>query len=205
MKIEQIKTDQVYPYENNPRNNDKAVEAVAQSIEKFGFRQPIVIDKNNVIITGHTRLKAAEKLGLEKVPCIRATDLTDEQIRAYRIADNKVSELSEWDADLLEVELGELEGIDMGWLGFEMDFGMDEEDPFKKPNEEDEKSETNAFEERHRVAKGISIVYEIGFESEEQQARWYAFLRRIKEVYPEHETIASRLMEVIAEWEERYA
>ena len=88
-------------YEKNPRKNDNAVEYVANSIKEFGFQQPIVIDKDGVIVAGHTRYKASKKLGLEKVPCIIADDLTDEQIKAYRLADNKVSEKSEWDFDLL--------------------------------------------------------------------------------------------------------
>lgn len=96
MKIEQWKIDRVKPYENNPRINDDAVDAVAASIREFGFRQPIVVDTEGVMIVGHTRYKAAQKLGLEKVPVHVAKDLTPEQIRAYRIADNKTAELAEW-------------------------------------------------------------------------------------------------------------
>ena len=84
------------PYEKNPRKNDDAVKYVAESIQQFGFKVPIVIDTNGVIIAGHTRYKASKKLGLKEVPCIIADDLTEEQIKAYRLADNKVSELSEW-------------------------------------------------------------------------------------------------------------
>ena len=117
MKIVNLKTDQLIPYINNPRNNDDAVDKVASSIKEFGFKVPIVINKDNVVVTGHTRLKAAKKLGIEEVPCIIADDLTDAQIKAFRIADNKVSEYAEWDEDLLKLELEQLE---------EMDFDLDE-------------------------------------------------------------------------------
>src|SRR5918995_7348977 len=105
MKIEQWKLSDVKPYENNPRINDDAVDAVAASIREFGFRQPIVVDAEGVIICGHTRFKAAQKLGLEKVPVHVAKDLTPEQIKAYRIADNQTASLAEWDQELLPLEL----------------------------------------------------------------------------------------------------
>ncbi len=92
MKIEYKKIDDLKPYENNPRFNDDAVEYVANSIKEFGFKVPIVIDKDNVIVAGHTRYKASMELGLEEVPCIVADDLTDEQVKAFRLADNKVGE-----------------------------------------------------------------------------------------------------------------
>lgn len=106
------------PYENNPRNNEKAVEAVAASISNFGFKVPIVIDKNNVIVAGHTRAKAAKKLGIEKVPVIIADDLTEEQVRAFRLADNKTGELAEWDLEKLSEELAGISEINMESLGF---------------------------------------------------------------------------------------
>jgi len=123
MKIELRKLSDVKPYENNPRVNDDAVDAVAASIREFGFRQPIVVDVEGVIICGHTRYKAALKLGLEKVPVHVAKDLTAEQIKAYRIADNKTAELSDWNYDLLPIELGELQSMnyDLGLLGFDQD------------------------------------------------------------------------------------
>ncbi|HAC93025.1 MAG TPA: chromosome partitioning protein ParB [Planctomycetaceae bacterium] len=112
--------DRVRPYENNPRNNDKAVDAVAASIKEFGFSQPIVVDSDSVIIVGHTRLKAAQKLGLERVPVVVASHLTQEQVRAYRIADNKTAEIAEWNYDLLPIELSALQeaNYDLGLLGF---------------------------------------------------------------------------------------
>lgn len=108
-------------YENNPRDNDAAVAAVAESIKQFGFKVPIIIDKDTVIICGHTRKKAAELLGLSSVPCVIADDLTPEQIKAFRIADNKTAELAEWDFDALEKELAELTAfdVDMSVFGFD--------------------------------------------------------------------------------------
>jgi DNA modification methylase len=123
LKVVQRPIDEIKPYEKNPRQNDSAVDAVAASIRQFGFRQPIVVDADGVIICGHTRFKAARKLGLAKVPVHVATDLTPEQIRAYRIADNKTGELATWDMELLPIELAELRGldIDLGLLGFDDD------------------------------------------------------------------------------------
>ena len=119
MKIEELKVSDLIPYENNPRKNEGAVDAVAESIREFGFRVPIVVDKENVIVSGHTRLKAAEKLGLETVPVIRADDLTDEQVRAFRLADNKTGELAGWDFEALDAEMAELSEMDMSKFGFE--------------------------------------------------------------------------------------
>ena len=107
MKVEMRKTDDVKPYESNPRVNDKAVDAVAASIREFGWRVPIVVDEAGVIIAGHTRLLAARKLGLKEVPVHVAVGLTPEKAKAYRLADNKLHELSEWDYDLLPIELSE--------------------------------------------------------------------------------------------------
>lgn len=118
MKIVNINVSDLIPYEKNPRKNDKAVKYVMKSIGVFGFKVPLVIDKNKVVICGHTRLKAAKKLGLDKVPCIIADDLTDEQIKAFRLADNKVSEQAEWDFDLLDGEINDILELDMGDFGF---------------------------------------------------------------------------------------
>ncbi|MBX3433282.1 MAG: ParB N-terminal domain-containing protein [Pirellulales bacterium] len=123
MKIEQRPLTAIRPYDQNPRNNDDAVAAVAESIREFGFRQPIVVDAEGVIVCGHTRYKAAQLLGLEKVPVHVARDLTPAQLKAYRIADNKSSELATWNYDLLPIELGDLQssGYDLGLLGFNQD------------------------------------------------------------------------------------
>jgi ParB-like chromosome segregation protein Spo0J len=120
MQIEQWEIDRIKPYDKNPRRNDKAVEAVAKSIKEFGFRQPIVVDAGGVIVVGHTRYKAALKLGLATVPVHVAADLSPQQARAYRIADNRTNETADWDIDLLPIELGELQGdgADLKLLGF---------------------------------------------------------------------------------------
>lgn len=118
MEIIEKKLSEITPYENNPRRNDDAVEYVANSIREFGWKVPIVIDRDGVIIAGHTRYKAAQKLGYDTVPCIMADDLTPEQVKAYRLADNKVSEFAEWDFDLLAAELDEID-LDMSEFGFE--------------------------------------------------------------------------------------
>src|SRR5690554_5462092 len=118
IKIEYKKISDLIEYDNNPRNNDEAVDAVASSIKEFGFKVPIVLTKDNVIIAGHTRLKASIKLGLKEVPCIVAEDLSDDQIKAFRLADNKTLELATWDFTKLEEELSKID-IDMSRFGFE--------------------------------------------------------------------------------------
>jgi len=122
MKIVDIKVDDLVPYENNPRYNDNAVDAVAKSIEEFGFKVPCVIDADYNVITGHTRIKACKQLGMEEVPCVIADDLNEDQIKAFRIADNKVGGLAYWDFYKLEQELSE---IDMDMSGFT----FEEEEP----------------------------------------------------------------------------
>lgn len=118
LNVKYRKVADILPYEKNPRNNDDAVEAVAASIREFGFKIPIVITGENVIIAGHTRIKAAKQLGMETVPCIIADDLTDEQIKAFRLADNKSAEIATWNEELLEQELAEIMNIDMSLFGF---------------------------------------------------------------------------------------
>lgn len=122
MTIVEKRLDEIRPYENNPRRNDEAVQYVAESIRQFGWKQPIVIDKDGVIIVGHTRYKAAQQLSLDRVPCLVAEDLSPEQVKAYRLADNKTGEIAEWDFGTLEEELAELvdslTDIDMADFGF---------------------------------------------------------------------------------------
>lgn len=126
MEIIEKNLKELIPYPDNPRNNDDAVAAVANSISEFGFKVPIIIDSDNTIVTGHTRYKAASLLGMEKVPCIIADDLTDEQIKAFRLVDNKVSEIATWDMEKLNQELKELDEMD---LDFDMsDFGFNAEE-----------------------------------------------------------------------------
>lgn len=121
MKVNNVPIGSITPYENNPRNNNDAVEATANSIKEFGWQQPIVVDKDNVIIVGHTRLKAAKSLGLDEVPVLVADQLSDEQVKAYRLADNKVGELADWDFETLDGELSGITDIDMEDFGFKFD------------------------------------------------------------------------------------
>lgn len=124
MQIVLVRTEKLIPYIRNPRKNDAAVKGVAASIKEFGFQQPIVIDKDSVVVAGHTRLKAAESLGLKTVPCVVADELTPEQVKAYRLLDNKLNERADWDAELLPLELGELTEFD--FAPFDVDWGLDE-------------------------------------------------------------------------------
>lgn len=126
MEVKKVSIDKIKPYANNPRNNNDGVDAVAESIKEFGWQQPIVVDKDNVIIVGHTRFKAAKKLGLNEVPVAVADKLTDEQVKAYRLADNKTGELTDWNDKLLQSELDGITNIDMADFGF--DFEKDEDE-----------------------------------------------------------------------------
>ena len=142
MTIVMKKISEIKPYENNPRHNEAAVDAVANSIKEFGWKQPLVIDKDNVIVVGHTRWLSAKKLGLDEVPCLIADDLTEEQISAYRLADNKTNELATWDFEKLKAELEGISDIDMSQFGFEeLEASLDDvkDDEF---NEEGAISET---------------------------------------------------------------
>lgn len=126
------------PYINNPRNNDESVGLVASSIKNFGFKVPIVIDTQNEIVAGHTRLLAAKKLNMDTVPCIVADDLDDNQVKAFRLADNKVAEFSKWDDELLWNEISNIDGLNMADFGFEIfdadNFGLDFELPSGEKN-----------------------------------------------------------------------
>ena len=121
MKIQMMDIDSIHPYENNPRKNEKAVDAVANSIKQFGFKNPIIVDKDNVIISGHTRRLASIALGLRKVPVIVGDDLTEEQVKAFRLADNRVAELAVWDEDLLKQEMAKVLDMDLTDFGFKQD------------------------------------------------------------------------------------
>lgn len=152
MLIKDISIDLITEYENNPRNNDKAVDKVAESIREFGFKVPVIIDKDNVIVTGHTRVKAARKLGLETVPCIVADDLTPEQIKAFRLADNKVAELATWNEDKLYAELLELQTLDFNIesFGFEIKEPEIESEEFEEDEEINTESNFN-YKEQYGV------------------------------------------------------
>lgn len=162
MKIIEKSVEELTPYENNPRKNDGAVDAVAASIREFGFKVPIIIDKAGVIVAGHTRLKAAKKLGLQNVPCIIADDLTDEQIQAFRLADNKTAELAEWDFDLLAAELKDLSEINMSEFGFDMSAFEEPEDVVEDDYDYDQPVESRVKEKEiwalgaHRLMCGDS-------------------------------------------------
>lgn len=155
MQIVEKKIADIKPYEKNPRKNDSAVDAVANSIKEFGFKVPVVIDKDNVIVCGHTRYKAAQKLGLDVVPCVVADDLTDEQIKAYRLADNKVSELAEWDIDLLGEEIDGIFDIDMSDFGFNL--------------EEEEDTPTEREDLSDKVGETYEVIIECVNEIEQEQ------------------------------------
>ncbi len=162
MKIVHRNINDLIPYENNPRNNDAAVAIVAESIRQFGFKVPIIIDKNGVIVAGHTRLKAADQIGLDTIPCVVADDLDDDQIKALRLADNKAAEIATWKMDLLDIELQELLGsdIDMEIFGFEAwepEVEIDEDDYEVDVKEESQTRKGMVFKlGRHYVMCGDS-------------------------------------------------
>lgn len=159
MKIYDLPIEDLIPYEKNPRNNKKAIDYVAASIEEFGFKVPIVADTNKILVAGHTRLEAAKKLGLKSVPVLIADDLNDEQIKAFRLADNKTAEMAEWDFDLLEEELTDICSIDMSEFGFNIsEFNDNEvvEDDFQAEIPKEPKSKLGDIYQlgRHRLICG---------------------------------------------------
>lgn len=157
MKIVDKPIEWLRPYENNPRNNEQAVEAVANSIKEFGFKVPIVATPDGGIVNGHTRFKAAKFLKLKTVPVLIADDLTEEQIKAFRLADNKTGELADWDIELLYSELDDLTGFDMTMFGFEdIDFSLDD---FEEEKEEGEEVDIDS-EEKPKVEYGD--IYQLG-------------------------------------------
>ena len=127
LKIEYVDINSIKPYKKNPRKNEEAIPYVMESIKQFGFKNPVILDKDNVIVAGHTRIESAKRLGITEIPCIYADDLTDEQIKAFRLADNKVAEIAEWDIDLLDTELDDILNIDMSDFGFDLDLEDEEE------------------------------------------------------------------------------
>lgn len=172
MKIVEKRLDEIRPYEKNPRRNDAAVEYVAESIKAFGWKQPIVIDKDGVIIVGHTRYKAAKSLGLDRVPCLIADDLTPQQIKAYRLADNKVGEIAEWDFTALEEQLDELAAgleIDMSLFSFDLEEEKDGyiEDFFERGVEAKQKPDVFGlkviFDSREQMEQCRVLLVESGY------------------------------------------
>lgn len=145
MEVKNVSIHSIKPYENNPRDNDDAVDAVANSIKEFGWQQPIVVDTGGVIIVGHTRYKAAEQLKLKEIPVVVADNLSEEQVKAYRLADNKVGELAEWNFGKMNIELQEITSLDMTNFGFDesdLDLATDWDDSSSLEDYEEPESET---------------------------------------------------------------
>lgn len=152
MEIKMMNVDELIPYEKNPRNNTKAVNQVANSIKAFGFNVPVVIDKNKVVVCGHTRIKACKKLGLSNVPCVMVDKLTPKQIRAFRLAENKVSEKASWDFKLLELEINDLVAdFNMADFGFNFDVAAKKE----KNVDDTKQKETNILNLNRRQYDGV--------------------------------------------------
>ena len=171
MQIIYKKIDDVIPYENNPRKNDEAVDYVAKSIKEFGFKVPIIIDKDNVIVTGHTRLKAAKQLGLKEIPTIMADDLTEEQIKAFRLADNKVSEFANWDFDLLNFELDDISNINMEDFGFsEVNIDWDNVEDLTEENYDEPQHNMLECPKCHHIDRDIHFKKVEGVDVEEEQS-----------------------------------
>ena len=164
MKTKDMPIDAIRPYDKNPRKNERAVDAVAASIKEFGFKQPIVVDRNNVIIVGHTRWKAAQRLGMDTVPVLKADDLTEEQARAYRLADNKTNELADWNFDLLGYEIADLSDFDLSQFGFNADQIPDGSDFFDREDRNDTSREEgneeyNEFLDKFEAKKTTDDCY----------------------------------------------
>lgn len=158
MKVEEWPIGKVTPYDKNPRNNDGAVEATANSIREFGWQQPIVVDSKGVVIVGHTRLKAAHNLGMDKVPVVVANQLTDEQVKAYRLADNKVGELADWDFGLLDDELADIDDLDVS------DFGFTDAELDAALGDDDGEAQDDGFDEEppEKPTSKLGEVYQLG-------------------------------------------
>lgn len=170
MNIQQISINDLKPYPQNAKKHpSEQVEHIANSIREFGFQQPIVVDKDNVVVIGHGRLLAAKKLNMDSVPCVRADDLTDEQIKALRLADNKTNE-SEWDFDLLDMELSDIE-IDMEQFGFE-----------KEEKEQKEKGEVPFTEELLLSHNYIVLYFDNDFDWEVAKEKFG--LKEVKDLIP---------------------
>jgi len=164
MEVQEIDVRDVYPYENNPRKNADAVKYVMESIKEFGFKQPIVLDKNHVIVVGHTRFAAAKKLGMKTVPCVVAEDMTEEQANAYRLVDNKTNEFSSWDVTALNEELDALyASFNMDKFGFPIQI---ENIDMKGELEEAEQKFARELDEANNY-----IVLEFGTETDWERAQ----------------------------------
>lgn len=185
MKVVEIPVNQLKPYKKNARFNENAVPKVAESIRQFGFKVPIVVDKNMVVITGHTRLEASKTLGLEKVPCIIADDLTPKQVKAFRLVDNRTSEFASWNYDLLQSELETLD-IDLSDFEFpdltyedtmsaeELESILDDDtDPTSEYGKDDEESDSKDFTHKDEYKVEITCKNQT-----EQESLYYELVKR---------------------------
>ena len=183
MKIQLIDIEKIKPYDNNPRHNEKAVEGVANSIKEFGFKVPIVVDKDYVIINGHTRLLASQRLGLKQVPVIVADDLTPEQVTKYRLADNKVGELADWNLEMLGEEITELKDFDFNDYGFneiELMILTEDIEPDGFDKEEIEEYSKRADRDILKVKK-LTLKYDN--EQEKRQLKELFNIQNLKVIY----------------------
>lgn len=192
MDIQYINPNELKPYYQNPRKNLN-VDKVATSIREFGFQQPIVVDSAMVVVVGHTRLEASKELGLDKVPVLVA-DLPPEKAKAYRIADNKLNEGSEWDYTKLHKELGEL--LDVNYELENLGFHEKELEDFITHTDTESLKEGIETVENKSVS-GVVIQYNIIFDNDEQQQTWFNFIKFLKSNYPNMDTIGERLTEYI--------
>lgn len=187
MNIIEIPINQLKPYKKNARFNENAVPKVAESIRQFGFKVPIVVDKNMVVITGHTRLEASKQLGLEKVPCIIADDLTPKQVKAFRLVDNRTSEFASWNYDLLQSELETLD-IDLSDFEFpdltyedtlsaeELESILDDDtDPTSEYGKDDDDEETDSKDFSHKYEYKVEITCK---NQTEQESLYYELVKR---------------------------
>lgn len=166
LEIKYIPIDDIKPYKNNPRLNEDAIPYVMNSIKEFGFKNPIILDKNNVIVAGHTRLESAKRLDMKEAPVIYADDLTEEQIKAFRLADNKVAEKSLWDYTKLDEELDNILDIDMSMFDF-VDDDINWNDVEELTNETYDKPEHNMLQcpNCHHIDRDIHFK-KVGVEDE---------------------------------------
>lgn len=194
MEIINKKIEELKPYENNPRNNENAIDYVANSIKEFGFKVPLVIDKDGVIVTGHTRYQACKKLGINEIPCIIADDLTDTQIKAFRIADNKTNDMAEWNDDLLSVELKEvLDEIDMTDFGFgDFELSMLTEDMEPDGYDDDIIKEYSSGSEEFLANKRVIITYKTEEQTEFLKKLFNEQNEELKVVYSAEEIMGMK-------------
>ena len=193
MEIKEIALSELKPYDKNPRKNDKAVDGVLKSIQDFGFKIPLVVDKDSVIVCGHTRYKAAQKLGFKSLPCIVADDLSEEKIKAFRLVDNKTAELAEWDSEKLDEELISLASELIAEFSFEL------------PNQEELSESAKSISVKSTGEKNfekVTFVFKAEQKSIVEDALSKAVLE-IKNTFGNKNRNGNALYEVIRQWEEQ--